>query len=191
MHLKPNEPENYFNLGAQFQNRDVKLAEGYFRQAVRYHPSYTEAYLALGALFSTKTETIDAAVEAYRGAVRVAPRNPEIVAHAFVNIGSLLRDPPTRLNYYRAAAEAHPTHPQALNNVGMLTEDHTEKQNWFRRAIEADPHFPDAHFNLGHLHHFGDPIQAMTHYRTALALRPNFSQAQNNLAVLVQESRRA
>ena len=186
MHLKPSEPENYFNLGAQFQTRDSKVAEAYFRTALRHKPGYPEAYLSLAALFSSKQDTA-AAVDAYKSAVRVAPRNAEIVAHAFVNIGSLLTDTATRLKYYKAAADAHPKHPQALNNVGMLTEAPREKESWFQRAIEAAPHFPDPHFNMGHLHHFTQPQRAMHHYRNALALRPNFPQARNNLAVLVQE----
>ena len=65
-------------------------------------------------------------MEAYEAAVRTQPGQPDVVAHAYVNIGSILTDHDERLSYYRKAVMAHPGHPHALNNVGMLTEDSPE-----------------------------------------------------------------
>ena len=164
-------------------NSEPKRAIEYYRQTIRFKPTYTEAYLNMGAIYGAQKD-IKKAVDMYERAVATKPHDADIVAHAYVNIGSILTDTKTRLSYYQKAAKAHPTHPQALNNVGMLTQDPKEKEIWFKRAINVAPHFPDPHFNLGFMFHYENTERAAWHYKMAIQMRPGFPQAVNNLAAL-------
>ncbi len=53
----------------------------------------------------------------------------------------------------------------------------------FEQSIKLDPKFPEAHNAIGVLYHlaFNRPEQAITHYQTALELRPAFSEVRANL----------
>ena len=53
-------------------------------------------------------------------------------------------------------------------------------------AVRSDPKLPEAHHALGLVYHAsGKEDLALQHYREALALRPRFSDAQNNMGVLL------
>jgi len=182
--LQPREPENYFNLGMQHQERNPESAQHYYKLALQIRPHYAEAYLNLGMLKASKGRKRDA-LQAFQSAVASRPADSGVVANAYVNMGSIIDSEPQRLRFYKLAAKAQPFHPQALNNVGLLTKD-PSRAAWFIKAMQVAPTFPDAHFNFAHHHHFTDPSLAERHYRIALSIKPDFQQANNNLAVLLQ-----
>ena len=173
----------------QHQDRQPGVAMTHYHSALSLRPQYTEAYLNLGLILSRSESTRAESKRAFEHAIITRPGDPDIIAHAYVNIGGLLTDEATRLDYYRRAAAIQPRHPQALNNVGLLSHNKMEKEEYFRRAIAEAPSFADAHFNLAHLNHFSHPALAERHYKIALALRPGFSQAINNLRVLAEQKR--
>lgn len=89
---------------------------------------------------------------------------------------------------YASVLQADPGHPDALNLYGCLCDANgqTEKgADLVRRATEGNPVAYPYFFNLANmLAKLGKTDEAEAHYQTAIALRPDYAQAHNNLGLL-------
>lgn len=88
----------------------------------------------------------------------------------------------------RQGAEIHYELGLQAQQAGNVQEAYKEMQ----KSLEMDPEYPEAHNATGILLHiaFNRPEQAISHYKKALELRPNFSEAKTNLAnVYLSQSR--
>lgn len=74
-------------------------------------------------------------------------------------------------------------------DVGVTAFDRGDTREALRAllaSVRADPNLPETHNALGLVYHAsGKEALALEHYRRALALRPKFSEAQNNLGILL------
>lgn len=94
-----------------------------------------------------------------------------------------------------AVACAHAPDRKAKDNarinydVGVTAFDRGDTREALRAllaSVRTDPNLPEAHNALGLVYHAsGKETLALEHYRRALVLRPKFSEAQNNLGVLL------
>jgi tetratricopeptide (TPR) repeat protein len=108
-----------------------------------------------------------------------------------------------------AAFQSGPQRAEASVEPAAISENRNDAEGWYqlgchleadsplrareayRRAIEADGRHADAHVNLGRLlHASGQALNAETHYRQALAVRPVDFVASFNLAVALEDLRR-
>ncbi|QRK07560.1 social motility TPR repeat lipoprotein Tgl [Archangium violaceum] len=88
----------------------------------------------------------------------------------------------------RQGAEIHYELGLQAQQAGHVQEAYKEMQ----KSLELDPDYPEAHNAIAILLHmaFNRPEQAISHYKKALELRPNFSEVKTNLAnVYLSQSR--
>ena len=88
----------------------------------------------------------------------------------------------------RQGAEIHYELGLHAQNMGNMPEAYKELQ----KSLELDPDYPEAHNAIAVLLHlaFNRPEEAIPHYKKALEVRPNFSEAKTNLAnVYLAQSR--
>ena len=100
--------------------------------------------------------------------------------------GMMLRllDRRTAVEHFRAAVNLWPTRAIGHANLGAILErtDPQEAARHLRTALELDPQNVAAHINLGNiLAHSGKLDAAITCYRNALAIEPDFVEARHNL----------
>jgi len=73
-------------------------------------------------------------------------------------------------------------------NIGacFLNMQHfTEAFSWFRKSLERNPQSADAHYGLGLCYqHTDDGYRAMHHYFEAVKIKPDFTDAYNNMAAV-------
>ncbi len=139
-------------------------AAGYFRQAVRLNPGYTEGWKNLAQAYAAMGKT-DEAIDACRHVRFVNPRGGRIRAtlatEVLVLYGTLVRD----------------------------KGDSTLARNCFEEAVRSDPKCLPARFNLALLlASIGDAKAAAAEYRRLLERDPDYHMAANNLAWLLAAS---
>ncbi|HEX3009900.1 MAG TPA: tetratricopeptide repeat protein, partial [Bacteroidales bacterium] len=62
-------------------------------------------------------------------------------------------------------------------------ENYTEAFSWFRKSLERNPQNATAHYGLGLCyHHTGDSLRSLHHYFEAIKLKPDYTEAYNNIA---------
>jgi hypothetical protein len=108
----------------------------------------------------------DAAIDAYRRALRLRPEHVE----AWINLGRLHAETGDALSAhdcFRAALERDPDEATAYYNLGVLAQDagnETDAITLYGRALELDPHLAEAHYNLATLFdQAGDSRSAIRH----------------------------
>jgi len=139
-------------------------------------------HYTLGRMHKARNEPV-AAEGAYREALRLNPR----FLNAWVSLGILLRGmgrPDEAEVAQREALRIDPDNYLAHLNLGnALLEQRRlmEAVSSFKRALEQKPRSPEAHNNLARtLLDLNDPA-ALTHYETALRLKPDYFSAAEGL----------
>ena len=159
------------------------------RAAIERDPSDAEAWTVLG--FALETLQPDAALDAWRRAVALAPRLPE----AHFRIGDFHRrrgEHDVALAAYEAAIAAGSTHPVLLNNLGLSLQAQGRfdaAADRYREAIALQPDLLPAHANLGDVlstrHRY---VEAAASYARAAALDPNVADLWKNLGLCQQRA---
>ena len=132
---------------------------------------------------------LEAALERYDAAVRMAPHLPR----AHVNRGNVLlaldRTNET-LKAYGEALEIDPRYAPAQFNLGNALERsgrHTEALTAYRSALESRPDFAEAEVAMGALlEDLGQLDPAAAAYRRALRIRPDYAEAHSNLGITLR-----
>lgn len=131
-----------------------------YSQAIRLRPDYAGARLNLGQTLHASGRTREA-IDAFREMTRVCPTD----ARGFYNLGVCLEK--------AFPKEAVLQKRDAIAQEGLAA---------FARALTLDPHNAEAYAALStlqfHLGHYGE---AMTQLRTAIALKPTWASAWQNL----------
>ncbi|HQH02017.1 MAG TPA: tetratricopeptide repeat protein [Verrucomicrobiota bacterium] len=154
------------------------------REAARLDPAAAEPYSNLGALLARERQW-DEAAAAFRQALA---RDP-VMSEARCGLGGVLAN---QGHYEEAVRELagllrlQPTNTAArlqLAGVWLVRDRLDEAQREYAEVLRHDPRNATAHYRLAQLllqRH--DPRGAIEHYRAALAARPGYGEALNNLA---------
>jgi tetratricopeptide (TPR) repeat protein len=165
----------------------IDEALAHCRAALRLKPDLPEAHGNLANALYHKKEYGEA-VERYEEVLRLDPDNPR----AYGNMGAAL-EALERFDEAEAAfEEALRINPDFVNahfNLGNMLvklERFSEARAHLAAAVSLNAGFADAHFKLGLcLQEEGRADEAVRSYRRALALRPTWLEAANNLAWLL------
>jgi tetratricopeptide (TPR) repeat protein len=187
----PNQPENWHNLGLlQSDLGDKQSAIESLRKSIALDPEFAETRADLGVVLA-ETGQVQEAEAQVRGALSIRPALP--AAHAL--LGFLLsnrgRVDDAIWHFERGGDGA-----QNQFNYGITLARMTrgaEARIHLEKSLEADARQPSAHEVLGGiLEAEGKIPEAVSHYRAAIALRPDFGRAHLELAeVLARKGDRA
>lgn len=133
---------------------------------------------------------LDAAEQAYRQALELAPDHPEalhLMGLSAYRAGRL----DTAIDCLRRATERTPSAPLYWFNFGVVTQRagrFEEAVHAYQQALKLNPHYVEACINLGNaLKEQGRIAEAVAAYRQALALNPSHADTHNNLGVALKE----
>ncbi len=175
------------NLGTvyQAQGRFDEAATCY-REALRINPNFPLAFNNLGVVLDEQGHH-DEAAAALRRAVELKPD----LADAHFNLGAnrqLKGDIAAAAENYRKAIECDSGFTKALVSLGRLAEregDYREALQLFERALAVDATSVAAHLGRARAcEALGQSAEARRGYETVLELRPDVTEAYNNLAML-------
>ena len=159
----------------------------FYRHIAGLHPEAHRVQYNLGNALLNEEGRIDEAIEAFRGALAVNPRD----ADARTNLGLALSkagDEEGAEEQYRLALEIDPKHADAMVNLGnsLLGQEGRvdEAIASYRRALEVDPEKAVARTNLGlALSAAGDAEGSQQQYRSALEVDPRNMEALSKLGL--------
>lgn len=166
---------SHVNLATIYADRhETDRAEALLRRALEIRPDYTFAYLKLGLVYSQRGD-VDRAREYYDETLRRAPGSPDVL----VNIGNIYLergDTQTALKFYEDAL---------ANSVRPPTD--TLASRLARKVFTGMRQgHPAAEYHVGlalaHLHRYPE---AKAHFERAIAIRPDFALAHNNLGTVL------
>lgn len=188
----PNDASAHYNLGLALRHQgNLNGAIDSYRRAVSINPNHASAHYNLGNALRDHGSP-QSAITSYRRAIAVEPSH--VSAHT--NLGVVLRaqgDLEGAIASYRRALAIAPNHASARINLGnaLAARGDLEGAIATYRQILAAPdttHAPptahaQAHNGLAHVlmrrDRPGDLEAALTHLDRALALAPNYADAQN------------
>jgi tetratricopeptide (TPR) repeat protein len=115
---------------------------------------------------SLEEENPDAAVEAYRRALKLRPD----CSDTLVNLGRLHAETGAlklATDCFRRALELEPNDPTCLYNLGVVSQDaglDDDAIEYYERALAIDPRLAEAHYNLATIYdRTGDTRRAIRH----------------------------
>ncbi|MCT7982335.1 tetratricopeptide repeat protein [Laspinema sp. A4] len=193
LNFNPDEVEAYCQLGDLYWRQGQFIeAIAHCQGALKLDPQSAEAYKTLGNILQSQ-EKWTAAERAYEQAVQILPK----FAAAHANLGSLYYrrgDPERAIASYQTALVLEPSQAGIHWNLGMLYHDlgrlGEAVESW-EQALRIQPEMGTAqqHLKIGNtLLALAQVEAAIHHYQQAIALQPNFSQAQSNLGnALIQQ----
>ena len=134
-------PFALYNLALLVRDRGGAVeAIDLLRQALRVHPGYLKALLALGDLLLDRGAT-DEAADALRQAADADPDDPD-VRFAIADLARARGDFSAAVEAYRVGLEAVPDNPAALINLGFCLQEQgaiEQALHQYRRALALEP----------------------------------------------------
>jgi serine/threonine-protein kinase len=190
--LKPDDATAHLHLGLALVAKgkyDEAIAE--YRTAIKLSPSGYDGYLAhfdLGLPLQAQGK-LDEAITEFRAAIHIKPDGAEghyALASALAEQGKV----DEALAESRAAIKLDPDDPQGHDVLGDILREHVHDypaaEAAFRQAIRLKSDNPRRHLWLGHsLKAQGKHDEAISEYRTAIKLKPDFAVAHNNLGAIL------
>src|SRR5208282_2061320 len=149
--LDPKMSEAFLNLGILLSEKDPAAAVPPLRRAVDLLPAQSRPRFLLGQALARSGE-IPAAVDSYEAALRLDPRDVEVVIH----LGSLyvgLKRYSDAETKFRAALELEPKSPQALLGLAQTldAQKKPEAAAAYRDYLAVQPNTPGAESRAIHL----------------------------------------
>jgi len=183
--LIPYDTQAYFHLGALSDGLGRQdEAISWFRKALEIDPSLAEARNGLGLALGT-IGRIDDARREFERAIRSRPR----FALARVNLGQLLASQghtEAAREQYETALRIDTNSAAAHVNLGKLLSAEGNKAaaaEHYRAALRINPRNAVAHFNMANALVATNSLEALSHYRSAVLLKPDFVDARYALAL--------
>ncbi|MBC8047976.1 MAG: tetratricopeptide repeat protein [Fimbriimonadaceae bacterium] len=181
--------EAYFYRGLILKETgDTLAAIRSFQTAVETNPDYYDAYMQLGLLYADRKDPV--AVKYFENAIALNDTSNE-AAYAkakFMQDHGNLGD---AIEYYKNIITRNPQDADALYNLATIYYgiDSIEKAyRMFDLAIKQDPAKPEAYFGKGLCaEELNKPDEAISFYKQALNLNPNYTDAEEQLNKLKQE----
>ena len=194
---KPGVFESNLNLGLMLAKTHQPDAEQFLRAATRLKPTahvaegQARAWLSLGHLLETRDA--DGAIEAYKQAALLDPKDPEPHLSAGPLLESQNRFADAEREYKQALA-LDPSSTDALTgmaNIYMRGHRYTEAEEILRKLVALHPNDAGAHMQLGRmLAADGQNDPAMAELQTALKLAPADPSLQLDLADLYANAKK-
>ena len=188
---KPDVFESNLNLGLMLARAGQPDAEQFLRAATKLKPTAHEAEGRARAWLSlaraVEANKPDEAIEAYRQAAALEPKDPEphLAAGALLEKQNHFADAEQE---YKQAATIDPSSGDALAalaNVYMRGHRFTDAEGILRKLVALHPNDASAHMQLGRmLAADGQNDGAIVELQSALKLDPNDTAAQRDLADL-------
>ena len=194
---KPGVFESNLNLGLMLVKAHQPDAEQFLRAATRLKPSaqvaqgQARAWLSLGHLLETSNP--DGAIEAYKEAALLDPKDPEPHLSSGPILEGLNRFADAEQEYKQAFA-IDPSSADALTgmaNIYMRGHRYTEAEEILRKLVALHPNDAGAHMQLGRmLAADGQNEPAIAELQVALKLAPNDPSLQLDLADLYTNAKK-
>jgi tetratricopeptide (TPR) repeat protein len=194
---KPDVFESNLNLGLMLVKAGQSDAEQFLRAATRLKPTaqvpqgLARAWLSLGHVLETSKP--DEAIEAYRQAARIDPRDPE----PHLSAGPLLEQQNRFADAeqeYKQAFELDPSSSDALTgiaNIYMRGHRFTEAEAILRKLVALRPRDAAAHMQLGRMLAADRQTEpAIAELQEALKLAPDDPALQRDLAELYASAKK-
>lgn len=178
MRLKPDSALAHNNLGSQYlQQGQIDEAIRQFQEAIRLEPGYAEARYNLGNALIKKGQ-VDDAIRQLQEAVRLKPSFPE----AHYDLGNSLAKQGQSAEAIRQFQEAIRLKPDYAPAYYSLGNEYL-KQGQIDAAIRLQPNDALSHNSLGvAFAQHGQMDAAIRQFQEAVRLKPDYSQAADNLA---------
>lgn len=182
-------------ISGALDRKDAAGAERDLRAVLGAFPAFPEGHALLGVALAAQ-DKLDAAIQAYREALRLKPglaRADGDLARLHLRAGDARRlagDAEGATQQFREAARRDPRSAPAWNALGAMlveTQRHVEAKEALERAQALDPALFTAAYNLGNLALAeGDPVAAERWFRRTSELQPRYVLAHMNLSVALQ-----
>jgi Flp pilus assembly protein TadD len=158
------------------------------QEALRQAPTMPRLRTHLGAAYHQQGQ-LDQAIEQYTQAIQSNPHDVE----AHTNLGVAYLDKgrvDEGVSELTTALQLNPTNADAHNNLGTVYLDRQQTDAAiaeFKAALRTNAASPETHNNLGvALLRKGELAEAAELFRQALALRPDYASARQNLNSLME-----
>ena len=185
LRLSPGNYQFFGNLAGVFmQLGQAAEAERLYREALTLNPAYLGGHISLGLLYAGRGDHLRALTE-FDAALRLRPEDFSAWFNRAGSLQLLARREESLQSYRNAAASASDDPDRQLMVASALREagEVEEARRCHERALQLAPRSPLAENSLGNLIGMqGDLAGAETHYRRALALKPDYAGAYYNLA---------
>lgn len=190
LHYVPDYALAHYNLGVVLHDQGrVTEAIDHFREALRLRPDDAQAHIRMGAAVGHQGD-LESAVAHFRQALYFRPN--DTMAHYNLGLAlARLGRSQESLAAFREVVKRQPDDARTHFTIGVILRDSgalTEAHRSLVRARELSPQAAEIHNALGELQmQLGEKDQAIMSFRTAVALRPDFSQARQNLETALAE----
>jgi len=183
--------EIYFVLARAYTDKnDINQAIECYRKIIAIDPGSSEVIYDLAALYE-KQKDIDAALSVY-----------DYLDNEAINCGKedMYRCKGTlyynrkewnkALDCYQRAYELSTDDTdgwiiESLGETYWQIKNYKESTIWFKKALEINPQSSNAHYGMGLCYqHTNDAYRALHHYFEAIKIKPDFTNAYNNIAAI-------
>ena len=186
LRIDPNNALAHGDLGGLLENQPGKLDEAIaeFRESVRLDPNFAASHDNLANALAARPQTLPEAVREYQTALRLDPNDAE----THFDYGNTLAKVPGGENKaaqeFKEALRINPNHARAKALLAAMAPPDLAA---LEAAVVAKPESAQAHFAfaLGLSQTAGRANDAIAQYQEALRIQPDYSEAHNNLGVLL------
>jgi tetratricopeptide (TPR) repeat protein len=169
---------------------DINQAIEYYRKTIAIDPSNEAAIMDLAALYE-KQKDIDSALSVYDHLDNEAIDGGKENMYRYK--GTLYynrKEWNKALDCYQRAYDLSTDNSdgwinESLGETYWQMKNYKESSNWFKKALEINPQSSNAHYGMGLCYqHTDDAYRALHHYFEAIKIKPDFTNAYNNIAVI-------
>lgn len=169
---------------------DINQAIEYYRKTIANDPSIEDGILELAELYE-KQKDIDSALSVYDYLDNEAIDGGKENMYRYKGTLCYNRKEWNKaLDCYQRAYDItiEDTDGWIIESIGETywqMENYKESSNWFKMALEKNPQSSNAHYGMGLCYqHTDDAYRALHHYSEAIKIKPDFTDAYNNIAAI-------
>jgi len=170
------------------KNKNYKLAESYYNQALVINPQHTKSFYNLGILFY-EIKNFERAMSYFEKVLKIEPEYKDAnynLGMIFYELGENLK----AITCYEKEIQNNPQHTNACNNLGIIfyqLGERNKAKNFYEKAIQIDSNFKRAHNNLGILFYdIRETEKAVNCFKKVLKIDPEHKEANYSLGKIYQ-----
>jgi len=183
--------EIYFSLARAYTDKnEINQAIEYYRKIIAICPASEEVIMNLADLYQ-KQKDIDSALSVYDYLDNEKIDGGKEEMYRFK--GTLYynrKEWDKALECYHGAYELSTDHSdvwiiESLGETYWQMKNYKESATWFKKALEINPQSSNAHYGMGLCYqNTDDAYRALHHYFEAIKIKPDFTEAYNNIATI-------